>query len=356
MRQSNATHQVPSSADSPALQIGDLLVQRSRQANLWLKEGKLNDAEKAFHEVLELEQGNSYALVGLAQVAKRRGDLSKAIHFYQECLQHAPYNSVAMLGLADCYRANSQLPKALPLWEKHLELHGKNTAVLTRMADAYRRTKRIDKARQAYTTALTDDPKNVYALIGLGYLHYEQQVFSEALACWSKAHTLNKARLDVRLLTNLGNCHRKLHSYNDGIPYFQHALELEPGNFFALFGLADCHRGLHQPEQSLHFWEAILGKDPNNKIVLTRAGDALRQLGQLDAAQSRYRTALQVGFDCFAAMGLATVLKINGQYQEALNYLHDIQQNDPNNPRVAQLIADCQHRLNHPSDGLKVHL
>lgn len=332
---------------SAVLDVGTLLVHLSKRGNRQLKDGDLAAAEKTFQDILELEQGNSYALVGMAQIAKRRGDLTLSTHFYEKCLQTAPYNSVAMLGLADCYRADRQLPKALALWEKHLELHGQDTAVLTRVADAYRRTHRLDKARQAYATVLSDDPSNVYALIGLGYLHYEQQDFAEALACWAKAHTLSRAHTDVRLLTNLGNCHRKLRHWNKGIAYFQNALTLEPGNFFALFGLADCHRGLHQPEQSLHFWNTILATDPNNKIVLTRAGDALRLLGRLDEASSRYSAALAVGFDRFAAMGLATVLKMSGQYQEALNHLHDIAHSDPDNPRIQQLIADCQQRLRH---------
>jgi len=330
---------------SAPLDVGNLLVNLSRQGNHHLNEGALAQAEKSFLEILELEPGNSYALVGLAQVAKRHGYLAKAIGFYQECLRLAPYNSVAMLGLADCYRANKQLTKALSLWEKHLELHGKDTAVLTRMADAYRRTKHVDQARQAYTQALAAEPQNAYALIGLGYLCFEVQSYPDALKYWSQAHALEATRADVRLLTNLGNCHRKLKSFEQGITFFQRALALEQANFFALFGLADCYRGLHQPEQSLHYWQQILACDPANKIVLTRAGDALRHLGQIDAAQARYQAALQIGFDCFAAMGLATVLKIQGHYQEALTQLQSVLAGDPANPRLQQLVTDCQQRI-----------
>lgn len=330
---------------SAPLDVGDLLVSLSKQGNRLLKEGALTQAEKTFREIIELEPGNSYALVGLAQVAKRQGDLARAIDCYQRCLQVSPYNSVAMLGLADCLRASNQLTKALTLWEKHQELHGQDTAVLTRMADAYRRTKRMEQARQAYTQALAAEPHNAYALIGLGYLCYEVQSYEEALKYWSQAHALQATRSDVRLLTNLGNCHRKLKSFAQGVAFFEYALQHEPGNFFALFGLADCYRGMHQPEQSLHYWQQILAHDPANKIVLTRAGDALRQLGQIDAAQQRYLAALQIGFDCFAAMGLATVLKIKGQYQAALTHLQGILGSDPNNVRVQQLIADCRQRI-----------
>lgn len=345
MSKSEAPRRDQAISGSAPLDVVDLLVNLSKQGNRHLRDGALAQAEKIFQEILELEPGNSYALVGLAQVAKRQGELAKAIDFYQKCLQLAPYNSVAMLGLADCYRASNQLAKALALWEKHLELHGKDTAVLTRMADAYRRTKRVEKAKQAYAAALANNPNSAYALIGLGYLHYELQDYPQALKAWLQAHALDATQADVRLLTNLGNCHRKLKSFDQGVPYFQRALELDQGNFFALFGLADCYRGVHRPDQSLLYWEKILARDPANKIVLTRAGDALRQLGQIDAAQARYLAALQIGFDCFAAMGLATVLKIQGHYREALSQLQSVLTDDPANPRLQQLVVDCQQRI-----------
>ncbi len=348
MRKPDASRRTPPHTEPASPEDGSLSVKLSRQANRWLKDGALADADAAFKEVLELEPGNSYALVGLAQIAKRRGDLPKAINFYQICLQLTPYNSVAMLGLADAYRSGDQWSKALALWEKHLELHSSDAAVWTYVADAQRRAQHWDKAQKAYATALQHDPKNAFALVGLGYLHYDQKDFVRALSCWSQAHAVNASKTDLRLLTNLGNCHRKLKSFDLGVPFFQQALDLQPDNFFALFGLADCYRGLRQPEQSLTYWERILANDPHNRIVLTRAGDALRQMGHIDAAQQRYEAALEDGYDCFAAMGLATVLKIKGRYQEALAQLQTILDIDPGNARVQQIVGDCQQRLQHP--------
>jgi len=330
--------------------VKQLLTQLSKTANDHLRDGALPAAEKAFQEILALHSSNSYALVGLAQVAKRRGDTPTAVRFYQQCLQSSPYNRIAMLGLANCYRASQQLTKALAIWEKLLELHGQETSVLTRMADAYRRTKRYDKARQAYIDALANEHDNIYALIGLGYLCYELHDFPHALSHWSQAYTLEATHGDVKLLTNLGNCHRKLKSFAAAVVYFERALVLEADNFFALFGLADCYRGTRELDQSLHYWERILVRDPANKIVLTRAGDALRQLGRLQEARANYEAALKIGFDCFAAMGLATVLKAQGHDEEALPHLRGILKIDPDNLRVQQLLATCLQRAGAGND------
>ena len=109
------------------------------------------------------------------------------------------------------------------------------------------------------------------------------------------------------VLTSIGNCHRKLKTFEQGIYYFQRALRMDPDNFYALFGLADCYRGMNQQFRSVEFWNRILDKDPNNKVILTRAGDAYRNMGDYDLAQQYYQRALDIEFDVYAVLGLAMI-------------------------------------------------
>ena len=95
-------------------------------------------------------------------------------------------------------------------------------------------------------------------------------------------------KVDIRVLTTLGNCHRKLKTYDQGIYYFQKAVDLEPDNFYALFGLANCYRGLNIHQKALDNWIKILKHDPNNKVILTRAGDAYRNL-DADGSDAHFR-------------------------------------------------------------------
>ena len=88
---------------------------------------------------------------------------------------------------------------------------------------------------------------------------------------------LQAEAVDIRVLTSIGNCYRKLKQFESGVPYFEKALAKEPDNFYALFGLADCYRGTARPNLSLDYWNRILAKDPRNKVILTRAGDAYRK-------------------------------------------------------------------------------
>lgn len=328
-----------------ALDGGNLLTKLSRQGNQFLKQGELDQAEHTYLEILELEPANSFAWIGLARTARKRGDLAGAEKFYHQCLDTAPYNRFALIGLADCYRSDGHLPQALALWNKCLSLDDKDLSVLTRMADAYRKTKRLEQARQMYNRALAVDAHHVYALIGLGYVHYDLKDYPKALLRWLAADQTQPEHGDLRLLTNLGNCYRKLCQFDAAIPYFERALKQDDANFYALFGLADSYRGLHQTDQSLHFWNAILALQPANKIVLTRAGDALRQLGRLDEAQESYQQALDIGPDIYALLGMALIAKHQRRFAQALTLLEHAQTLDPDHnraPWLSSLVSECR--------------
>lgn len=198
--------------------------------------------------------------------------------------------------------------------------------------------------------AVHDD--NAYALIGLGYLHYDFKDYREALLYWEKVYTADTAHADVRVLTSLGNCHRKLKTYREGLPYYQRVLEEENDNFYALFGIADCYRGMNQMDKSLEFWNRILERDPDNKVILARAGDTLRQLGRLDEAEKSYYKALDIEFDTYAALGLAMIHKEQGRYQEAVTSLSGIMDKDPNNARIYIEIAECQQKMGQRNEAL----
>ncbi|NNM53392.1 MAG: tetratricopeptide repeat protein [Spirochaetales bacterium] len=346
---SDHPHQGPDLPDGT-----DLVSELSKKGYNYLKEGVLEEAQQSFLQLLELDAKNNYALVGLGDVARKKGDFEAATGFYQECLRHFPTNNYALFGLADSYKAMGLFTRALAIWEEYLKQDSANITVLTRVADAYRKVRSFNLSKVTYLKVLEMEPNNAYALIGLGHLHYDFKDYREALRYWEQMYHLNEDHADIRVLTSLGNCHRKMKTYADGIPYFQKVLDKHPDNFYALFGLADCYRGLNLSEQSLEYWQKILSFDPNNKVILTRAGDSLRSLGRLDEAEGYYRKALNIEFDLYAVLGLALVHKLKGEYQEAINSLQGILKNDANNARIYQEMAECYVALKKKDEALAV--
>ena len=163
-----------------------------------------------------------------------------------------------------------------------------------------------------------------------------------------------KENVDIRVVTSLGNCHRKLKTFEEGIEYFEQALEIDPKNFYALFGLADCYRGLNQQRRSLEYWERILERDPSNKVILTRVGDAYRNLEDYETAEEYYKKALNIEFDVYAILGLALINKARGNYEDAIESLYGLMKNDPKNHRLYTEIADCYLKLDRRDKAVEV--
>ena len=306
-----------------------------------LKENKITEAIDCFTKILMMDENNNYALVGMGDATRKSGVIREAIKYYQRCLTHHPGNNYALFGLADCYKAMNQYQKAIGIWEQYLNYDDKNITVLTRIADAYRKVRNFDSSKKIYKRVLEMEATNPYAIIGLGHLHYDFKDYNEALFYWEKMIVSGYDNVDIRVLTSIGNCHRKLKTFEQGIPYFEAALKREGSNFYALFGIADCYRGINEFEKSIIYFNKILEQDPRNKMILTRTGDAYRNLNNSEKAKEFYERALNIEFDTYAVMGLALLSKAQGKFEEAIHSFARLIQQDNKNYRLYVELADC---------------
>lgn len=326
----------------------------SKKGYQFLKENKVFDAKEQFAKILDIENNNNYALVGLGDSERKLNHYKDAIDYYSKCLSFHPGNNYALFGLADCYKALNQFHKAIQIWEQYLVHDDRNITVLTRVADAYRKIRDFKKSKQLYLKVLDMEENNPYALIGLGHLHYDFKEYRDALYYWSRMLEINSSAVDIRVLTSIGNCHRKLKTFDKGVAYFERALESDPKNFYALFGLADCYRGMNQQYRSVEYWNKILEIDPNNKVILTRAGDAYRNTGDYKTATEYYNKAMNIDFDIYAALGLALICKGEGRYEESIDRLNALIKNDPKNYRLYIDLADSYLKLNQRPKAIEV--
>lgn len=332
----------------------DDLARLSREGYIFLKTNEIDRAEEEFKKMLELDPNNNYALVGLGDASRKRNNCKEAANYYSECLKHHPGNNYALFGLADCYKNMNLYAKAIEIWEQYLEHDNSNITVLTRVADAYRKIHDFQNSKRLYMQVLETEADNPYALIGLGHLHYDFKKYREALVYWQKILEVSHESVDIRILTSIGNCYRKMKQFDKGVQYFQQALAKDPGNFYGLFGLADCYRGMNQQEHSIQYWNAILEKDPQNKVILTRIGDAYRHIGEYEKAQATYQRALDIDYDSYAILGLAILCKIQGKYSEAITSLSRLMQTDRKNYRIYLELADCYIKANEKAKAIEI--
>ena len=330
------------------------VTEKSKRGYQLIKEDRLLEAEELFNDILEKDDDNNYALVGLGDIERKKLNFGKAIIYYQRCLAKHSNNNYALFGLGDCYKSLDDYKKATDIWEEYLKYDPENITVLTRIASSYRKLKNFQKSRQAYLRVLEFVPDNDYALVGIGHLYYDFKEYKEALKYWLKMYEINQVKIDVRVLTSIGNCYRKLKEFGKGIYFFNKALGIAPNNFYAIFGLADCYRGNKEYDEALKYWLSIIERDPKNNLVLTRIGDTYRYLKDYENSQIYYKRALDVDFDIFAMLGLALLQKEQGQYEEALTAIKNLIKTNPKNSILYVNAAECYEALGQIENAIDI--
>lgn len=326
----------------------------SKEGYQLIKKENLSEALNLFKEILSIDENNNYALVGIGDILRKTGKPSQAILYYQKCLLSYPNNNYALFGLADCYKMLKNYSKAIDIWETYLNFDNKNITVLTRLADAYRKVGVFNKSKEVYLRTLEINEDNEYAFIGLGHLFYDFKEYEQALYYWNQVYEKYQDYVDVRVLTSIGNCHRKLKQYEEGVKFFNKALEFSPNNFYALFGLGDSYRGLDLHEEAKGSWESILKRDPSNKVVLTRLGDTHRSLNSFPEAEKYYKKALDLEFDAYASLGLAIIYKESQKLDQSISLLTELLSLNPKNSRIYLELSECYELKEDYSQAVKI--
>jgi cytochrome c-type biogenesis protein CcmH/NrfG len=82
---------------------------------------------------------------------------------------------------------------------------------------------------------IQDDPRNVAAFVRLGNLHYDVQMWDQAVGYYRKALELQPDSPDV--MTDLGICLRSLGQYEQALEMFEGASELNPDHHQSRFNV-----------------------------------------------------------------------------------------------------------------------
>ncbi len=306
----------------------------SKQGRNLLRKKRFRDAEKSFLEALELDNKNSYILVGLADTCRELKKFEQAISYYEKVLEFDSVNVFALRGIGDAYRGILQHKRAIPYWMRYLECNKNDIYVMVRLAESFNKTGNFEKAEAFYLMALKVNKDDKYALLGLGSLYYKVEDDDKALEYFDKLLAMDDSY--VAVLTMMGNIYRRRCNYEQASKFYEKAATLESWNSFALYGLGDCYRGMADLEQAIFWWSKILENEPNNQDLLTRVGDAMLSLNKFDNSLEHYMRSLKVGFDLYALLGMSRLHRAQNNYTEAEKCCLEILEKVPDHLRVLE--------------------
>lgn len=113
------------------------------------------------------------------------------------------------------------------LWKRALQIQPYNAFAGNNLGFRYYKEKDYAAARKYLETAYSSAPHNEFPLLNLGVTYYQMERCDLAIEHYLEAAKTHHADSDG-LFNNLGNCYVKLGKYEESIPHFRRALEINP--------------------------------------------------------------------------------------------------------------------------------
>ena len=224
-----------------------------------LAAGDLDAAEQAFIKSQAQDPQGVSALMGLAEVARYRGDAATAEIYLQRAIARQPDNAAVEV-----------------VWGRFLNSQG-----------------RFEEARQAFEAAATANPKAVTAWVSLGVLQTQRfQDHQAAVDSLRKALELAPEHAGAHF--SLGVALGRLGQFDEAEKELKTAAELAPENPISYDELGKLYLARGDYGASLKAFDRAIEIDPKMASAHVARGTVLGQTGEYDAAADAFEKALSI--------------------------------------------------------------
>ncbi len=347
---------------------------RLRIGDAYFALGDYSNAMSTYREVLGAEPGGDYALFQIANSYYRSDQTYDAVTTFRRFLEEYPNSQLsqqAQYNIAYIYLNTGNYSQAVEEFQTVISKYpGTSWAARAQynIGDTYYNAGDYEEAIAAYKKVMEKYPDSEYVIEAVNGIQYSQmseggadnssdalEEFLEENPQTSMADRLRFRQADnlmqsgdynsaieefqqyIRITNNeellpdahfnLANAYEETDQVGEAINAYQTVVQEFPesnrvGPSFAALGRISFDRGNY--EQSHEYFSQLLeegGQDYRLEAHIGR-GNAQLQMGNIDAAEEAYRSALQINSSYAAAnVGLGKVALENGEYQDARDLL-----------------------------------
>ena len=210
------------------------------RASSWWALGKTEQALADFDKAIELgyEQAHAYSSRGLFHASS--GDYDKAIADYNKAIELDADDVSPLINRAAARMAKGDVEDAIGDYSiamEHKREHEESiTSLLRQRAIAYKVAGKADKAIEDFNTILAENPKDFAAVMGRGYVHFQQENHAAAVEDFARAIEIDAT--SPVAWNNRGYNRFRLGKHAEAIEDYNEALRLAPKYALALQNLA----------------------------------------------------------------------------------------------------------------------
>ncbi|RME60209.1 MAG: tetratricopeptide repeat protein [Candidatus Dadabacteria bacterium] len=258
--------------------------------NIFVKEGRLSEAEKMYLEALKLEADNVSALQGLGVVKASEGELDKAIEYLRKAARVRD-DPITFYNLGKIYEAKGLLSEAITFYEKALNSGGSDIKIKLALAEAYYKSGRNEDSVRVLKGILNEDENNLAAVKLLGSVYLQMKMLERAELAFRKGMRL--APSDIFIRTNLASVliQKEQPSLAEDVLKGLKG-KVSDSKYYSVLGWAQLKLGKYE-EAEKNLKKAV-ELDATNAIAHNNLGVLYQRMGRQREALKEFKTAVRL--------------------------------------------------------------
>ncbi|MDQ7031342.1 MAG: tetratricopeptide repeat protein [Desulfonauticus sp.] len=209
---------------------------------LCAKRKKFSLAYKYFKRVVEISPDNTFARIWIGVLLLKNDKSRQAMQEFESVLKIDPYNANAYYFIGVIYGVEHNLKQSIIFLRKAQKVGSDDPETHYRLANAFLGLDMVYNAELELKRALALNPKHIKSLNVLGWVYFNQGKVDVAIAIWKKALRINTRDSEAR--HNLAKVYNELalRAYNRGdiikaVEWWKKTLLFEPRNKSARYYL-----------------------------------------------------------------------------------------------------------------------
>ncbi len=247
----------------------------------------------------------------------------------EQALMIQPKTAEVHLLIGDCLRLSDKLEQSMTYYRQTVALDPDNINAYWYLAGYYRSVDQTDSAISAYyeLSRLSDTYRIWHEL---GTLLGKDRRYSEAAIAFKNAIELNSGKSNINAFLALGTTYDALDSLDRMETTLDQAKELDPYDVRIFRQRLAAYLSRNDLKNSIEASRDLIALVPSDWVAQRRLGILLFNDGQLDAADSLFKSRIEMGDDnILSSFYLARIAIGRETYSEAIPLLDDVIETEP---------------------------
>jgi tetratricopeptide (TPR) repeat protein len=244
------------------------------------------------------QAGAAEALYGIGATLTRRGGEDLALVYLQLALYLQPNHSLALLSLADLYESVKKPAMAIKVYERVPANSPLKRNAQIQLASDLDAADRSDEAIKILKSVISEDPKDIEAIMALGNVERNRKKFADCVDTYSKGIDALPDATDKNNTVwyyYRGICEERSHQWSKAEVDMKKALELQPDQPHVLnyLGYSWIDQGINL-DDGMKMIKRAVDQRPDDGYIVDSLGWAYFRIGNYEEAVKNLERAIDL--------------------------------------------------------------